>query len=83
MEAKRINEYFGVMINGRMKTVLIDRKVMVFDNRNNTIGDSEKWMKYMIKVIMNLFNTGEWSYLGNDENFTPEEKEKVLTIKLD
>ena len=83
METRKINEYFGIMINGKMKTVLIERKLQEFDNRMWKVGDSERWMKYMYKVIMNLFNTDEWSYLGNEDNFTADEKEKVLRINVD
>lgn len=83
MEAKTIKEYLSVKINGKMRTVLIERKIMMFDNRMIQVGDSKKWMNYMRKLIINLFNTNEWSYLGNEDNFTAEEEEKVLKIKVD
>lgn len=83
MKTKRINEYFSIMLNGRMRTVLIERELRKFDNLSNVKDDAEIWMNYIDNVIKDVFNTNEWSYLGSENNFTPEEKEKVLTIKID
>lgn len=83
METKRIREYLSIMLNGKMRTVLIERKRMIFDGTNIKVGDTEKWIEYMCKLMMNLFETEKWSYLGDEDSFFPENKEKVLRVVID
>lgn len=80
METKRVKEYYSIRINSRMMTVLIERKRKSFDT---TIANGDKWLEYMKEKIKDIFNTDEWSYLGDNENFTPEEEGKVMNMKLD
>ena len=81
MEAKRVSEYYSIKVNDKMKTVLIERRMLKFDNIDRT-EDAKKWVDYMNKVIMRHYKTNEWHYLGGKDNFIPEEKERVLTIKI-
>ena len=82
--SKRIGEYFRIKINGNELTVIVWRNEKDFDNSEINPGKAAKlWCNFVNNKIKEIFNTEEWEYLGEWEDYKGVDIYKLLMIQCE